>query len=72
MSLMHPIPLLLLFVIGLFAVLIIWGFWKLQSQKSDGALLDVDRGNLQLLFLGLSIFTMGILVTYVLFIFLLH
>ena len=72
MVLIHPIPLLLLLIIGLLTGLLIWGFWQIQSQKSNGALLDLDHGNLQLWFLALAVFTLGILVTYVLFIFLLR
>jgi len=70
--LIHPIPLLLLFIIGLLTALIIWGFWQAQSQKSNGASLGFDNGNLQLWFLALAIFTLGVLVTYVLYIFILR
>ena len=70
--LIHPIPLLLLIIIALLTALIIWGFWQTQSQKSDGASLGFDNGHLQLWFLALAIFTLGVLVTYVLFIFLLR
>ncbi len=70
--LIHPIPLLLLFIIGLLTVLIIWGFWQVQSQKSNGDSLGFDNASLQLWFLALGVFTMGVLVTYVLFIFLLR
>ena len=72
MALIHPIPLLLLLIIGLLAALIVWGFWQAQSQKSNGTSLGFDTGNLQLWFLALAIFTLGVLVTYVLFIFLLR
>ena len=71
MLLIHPIPLLLVIIIVLLITLLIWGFWQIQSQKSNGALMDLDHGNLQLWFLALAVFTLGILVTYVLFIFLL-
>jgi hypothetical protein len=70
--LIHPIPLLLLLIIGLLTALIFWGFWQAQSQKSDGTWSDFGAGNLQLWFLALAIFTLGVLVTYVLFIFLLR
>jgi hypothetical protein len=67
----HPIPLLLSIVIVVLIILLIWGFWQIQCRKSIGTLVDLDHdhGNLQLWFLALAIFTAGILVTYVSFIF---
>jgi hypothetical protein len=67
--LLHPIPLLLLTIVGVLTALIIWGFWQIQSQKSDGGSLDFDSDNLQLCFFALAIFALGVLVTYLLFIF---
>ncbi len=70
MSPVHPIPLLLLLIVSLLTALIIWGFWQAQRKRPNGASLGFDNVNLQLWFLALAVFTLGVLVTYVLFIFL--
>ena len=64
----HPILILLLLIVGMLSVLIIWGFWQTQEQKFNKALMGSDGGNLQLWLLALAIFSLGVFVTYVLFI----
>ena len=64
----HPILILLLVIVGLLSALIIWGFWQTQEQKFNKALLGTDDNNLQLWLLALAIFSLGVFVTYVLFI----
>lgn len=65
----HPILILLLFIVGLLSALIIWGFWQTYKQKFNKTLIGSDGGNLPLWLLALAIFSLGVFITYVLFIF---
>ena len=62
----HPILILLLFIVGLLSALIIWGFWQTQKQKFNKGLMGSDDNNLQLWLLALAIFSLGVFITYVL------
>lgn len=64
----HPILILLLLIVGVLSALIIWGFWQTQDQKFNKVLMGSDGGNLQLWLLALAIFSLGVFITYVLFI----
>ena len=64
----HPILLLLLVIVGLLSALIIWGFWQTQEQKCNKTLIGSDGSNLQLWLLALALFSLGVFITYVLFI----
>lgn len=64
----HPILILLLFIIGLLSALIIWRFWQTQEERFNKALPGSDDSNLQLWLLALAIFSLGVFITYVLFI----
>ena len=65
----HPILILLVGIVGLLSALIIWGFWQTQAQKFNKPFTEPDSGNLQLWLLALAIFSLGVFVTYLLFIF---
>lgn len=64
----HPILILLLLIIGLLSALIIWGFWQTQEQKLNKTSTRPDGGNFQFWLLALAIFSLGVFITYVLFI----
>jgi hypothetical protein len=61
----HPILLLLIAIIGLLAVLIIWGLWQAKNNPPNGTMLGTDGTNLQFWFFGLALFALGVFITYV-------
>lgn len=65
MIIIHPILLLLIIIVLLLFILIMWGLWQARNNSSNGALTGADGGNLQLWFLALGLFAMGVFVTYV-------
>lgn len=64
----HPFLILLILIVGFLSALIIWGFWQTQNQKFSKALTGSYDNNLQLWLLALAIFSLGVFITYVLFI----
>jgi hypothetical protein len=61
----HPILFLLMVIVGLLAVLIVWGLWQTKNNPSDGTMPGVDGPNLQLWFFALALFALGVFITYV-------
>jgi len=61
----HPILLLLMVIVGLLAVLIVWGLWQAKNNPSNGTILGADGTNLQVWFFALALFALGVFITYV-------
>ena len=62
----HAIPLLLISVlVGLLLGLLVWGFLRTRSQRSDGSQMEA-RDDVLLALLILAAFAMGVFLTYAL------
>ncbi len=61
----HPIPLLLIILVGLLLGLVAWGFLRVRG-RGDGDALMMLRDDVLLGLLALAAFTLGVFLAYIL------